>query len=92
MRIEVVYALPETQRVISLSCAPGTTISEAINRSGILSEFPELLGRNHEVGVHGRKQDFGFRLSDRDRVEIYRPLEVTPTEARRLRAMARNVR
>ncbi|MYD77194.1 MAG: RnfH family protein [Gammaproteobacteria bacterium] len=37
LRIEVVYALPGSQRVISLSCAPGTTISEAIGRSGILS-------------------------------------------------------
>ncbi|MYB35457.1 MAG: RnfH family protein [Gammaproteobacteria bacterium] len=90
IQIEVVYALPEKQTVISLDCPFGTTISQAIKRSGILTEYPELATRNFEVGVHGRKQVFEYRLSNRDRVEIYRPLQVAPTEARRLRALERN--
>lgn len=92
IRIEVVYARPGKQTVIALDCPFGTTISQAIRRSGILAEYPELAAQNHEVGVHGRKQVFEYRVSDRDRVEIYRPLQVTPTEARRLRALGRKKR
>ena len=87
IQIEVVYALPEKQIVISLDCPFGTTISQAIKRSGILAECPELVAQNYEVGIHGRKQVFEYRVSDHDRVEIYRPLQATPTEARRLRAL-----
>ncbi len=89
IQIEVVYALPEKQTVIPLDCPFGTTISQAIKSSGILTEYPELATFNFEVGVHGRKQLFEYRVSDQDRVEIYRPLQVTPTEARRLRARNR---
>ncbi len=90
IRIEVVYALPEKQAVVSLDCPSGTTISQTIKRSGILAEYPELATWNFEVGVHGRKQVFEYRVSDQDRVEIYRPLQIAPTEARRLRALGRN--
>ncbi|MCY4313803.1 MAG: RnfH family protein [Gammaproteobacteria bacterium] len=92
IRIEVAYALPDKQTVIALECPFGTTISQAIKRSGILAEYPELATQCYEVGVHGQKQVLEYRVSDQDRVEIYRPLQVTPTEARRLRALERNKR
>ncbi len=90
IQIEVAYALPEKQTIILLDCPFGTTISQAIKRSGILTEFPELATLDFEVGVHGTKQVFEYRVSDQDRVEIYRPLEILPTEARKLRALDRN--
>jgi hypothetical protein len=37
------------------------------------------------IGVWGRKQPLDAALRDRDRVELYRPLQVDPKEARRLR-------
>ncbi len=87
--VEVVYALPDEQKVVALDCARGTTIAQAIEQSGIVFLYPELAGRNHDAGVHGYRQRPDFVLSDHDRVEIYRPLLVPPTEARRLRARAR---
>lgn len=87
--VEIVYALPGEQKVIALDCAVGTTIARAIEDSGIAFLYPELAGREYEVGVHGYRQDPDFVLSHHDRVEIYRPLLVPPTEARRLRARAR---
>lgn len=80
MRIEVVYALPQAQQRVSLDLAPGCTVLEAIQASGLLQvEF----GR---VGVWGRPVSPETRLRDRDRVEIYRPLIAEPKEVRRQRA------
>ena len=87
--VEVVYALPDEQKVIALDCVAGTTIAQAIELSGIAFLYPELAGREYEAGVHGYRQGPDFVLSNHDRVEIYRPLLVPPTEARRLRARAR---
>lgn len=89
IRVEVVYALPERQCIVPLECPLGTTISQAIQYSGMLTEFPELAAQDYEVGIYGRKQTCACRLTDQDRIEIYRPLQVTPAEARRRRALAR---
>ncbi len=84
MRIEVVYALPQRQERVSLDLAPGSTVLDAIQASGLLQRLPEIkLGR---AGVWGRPASPDTRLRDRDRVEIYRPLIADPKEIRRKRA------
>jgi hypothetical protein len=84
MRIEVVYALPQRQERVSLDLAPGSTVLDAIQVSGLLQRLPEIkLGR---AGVWGRPASPDTRLRDRDRVEIYRPLIADPKEIRRTRA------
>ena len=40
--VEVAYALPQGQRIVSLTVAPGTTAYEAAEQSGIAGMFPEL--------------------------------------------------
>ena len=47
--------------------------------------FPELDLGQAVVGVWGRKAPPGQVLRDRDRIEIYRPLQVDPKVARRER-------
>jgi putative ubiquitin-RnfH superfamily antitoxin RatB of RatAB toxin-antitoxin module len=87
--IEVVYALPGKQRVVTLRVEPGTTAAQAVRRCGILSECPEIdLGRA-KLGVFGRRIDHDAAVQAGDRIEIYRPLEVDPKTIRRLRAKAR---
>ena len=84
MRIEVVYALPQRQERVSLDLAPGSTVLDAIQASGLPQRLPEIkLGR---AGVWGRPARPDTRLRDRDRVEIYRPLIADPKEIRRRRA------
>jgi putative ubiquitin-RnfH superfamily antitoxin RatB of RatAB toxin-antitoxin module len=84
MRIEVVYALQQRQERVSLDLAPGSTVLDAIQVSGLLQRLPEIkLGR---AGVWGRPASPDTRLRDRDRVEIYRPLIADPKEIRRTRA------
>ena len=43
-----------------------------------------------QIGIYGKKCSPDTRLKHLDRVEIYRPLLLTPTEARRLRAQTLN--
>lgn len=86
MRIEVVYALPKRQVVIALEVEEGTTALAAIERSGILQQFPEADPRRDGVGVFGRRVTPDSPLREGDRVEIYRPLIVDPKAARRERA------
>ncbi len=88
IRISVVFALPDRQHQVELICAQGTTLGEAVALSGLAVEceqYPDV-----EYGVYGFRQPPEFVLAEGDRVEIYRPLEMSPTEARRLRAASRN--
>lgn len=86
MRVEVVYALPERQVVIALEVGEGTTALAAIERSGILQQFPEADPRRDGVGVFGKRVTLDRPLREGDRVEIYRPLIADPKAARRERA------
>jgi putative ubiquitin-RnfH superfamily antitoxin RatB of RatAB toxin-antitoxin module len=84
--VEVVYATAGRQRLIALTVAPGATVAEAIAASGILREFPEIDLRVNRVGVFGQLARLGDVVQADDRVEIYRPLQADPKEARRQRA------
>lgn len=88
--VEVVYVLPDKAHRVTLQLAPGSTIGQAIEASGLLERCPEIdLDRNNRVGVFGRLRHLNDRLADGDRVEIYRPLRADPKEARRRRAAKR---
>ena len=91
--VEVAYATPEAQRIISMRVPRGTTAWEAVNQSGIAEEFPEIDLDTAALGIFSRKLDGkrapapkNYELKPRDRIEIYRPLQITPMEARKLRA------
>jgi hypothetical protein len=86
--IEVAYAAARSQTILRLRVKSGTTVGEAIKRSGMLEQFPEIdLGLN-KVGIFGKLARTDTMLRDRDRVEIYRALIADPKEARRRRAQA----
>ena len=64
----------------------GSTVRQAIERSGILLQFPDITLARIKVGVFGQVVPVDTTLKDGDRVEIYRPLIADPKEARRARA------
>ena len=64
----------------------GCTIGEAIDRSGIKDEFPEMELNPQAVGIFSKKASIGQALENGDRVEIYRPLIADPKELRKQRA------
>ena len=87
IRIEVVYPLKTEQKIIGLSVPEGTTLKEAVERSGILAQQPEIdLGGTNKTGIWNKLAKLDVVLRDRDRVEIYRPLIADPKEVRRQRA------
>ncbi len=90
MTVCVAYARPDKQWEIPLNVTAETTIAIAIQRSGILSLCSELSMDQLEVGIFSRKAALDDLLEEGDRVEIYRPLEIDPKEARRRRVGAKS--
>ena len=65
-----------------LSLAQGATVADALRESGVTTRHDTA---GFAFGVWGVPAAPGERVRDRDRVEIYRPLQVDPKQARRLR-------
>lgn len=88
LTVEVAYALPQQQKIISLQVSPQTTLFEAILLSKIASYFPEINLDTLPVGVFSKieKSPKTRLVQQGDRIEIYRPLLVDPKEARKARA------
>lgn len=88
IEIEVVYAAVDRQVLRAVSVPEGTTVRDALLKSGIGDEFPELDLAECPVGIFGKViVDPEVRLIQAgDRIEIYRPLLADPKEVRRLRA------
>ncbi|WP_431024967.1 RnfH family protein [Halomonas sp. H5] len=91
LAVEVAFALPEKQRIVTLAVAPGTTARQAVSLSRIAEQFPELPADTFDrapLGIFGKalRQPEAQALREGDRVEIYRPLQVDPKTARRRRA------
>jgi putative ubiquitin-RnfH superfamily antitoxin RatB of RatAB toxin-antitoxin module len=86
IRVEVAYARPETQALLSVELRDGATVHEAIEASGIRARFPEIDLASQPVGVFGRHRALTDALRDGERVEIYRPLVADPKQMRRERA------
>ena len=54
VHVEVVYALPDRQRVVTLALREtGLTARAAVERSGLLDEFPDLRDRPLVLGIYG---------------------------------------
>jgi uncharacterized protein len=87
--IEVAYALPEVQLIIELQVENGTTVEQAIQRSGILQRFPEIDLSLNKVGIFGKQVSPQQPVQAGDRIEIYRGLIADPKLARRQRAGAK---
>ncbi len=84
--VQVCYATPVRQFLRELTVAEGTTLHEAIRRSGVLDEVPEIDLSVLQVGVFGKRRKLDEVLRNGDRVEIYRPLIADPKDSRRRRA------
>ena len=78
MKIGIAYALPQRQAWFDVELPDGSTIQDAINRSGILKQFPEIDLEKNKVGIFGKVSKLDAALNDGDRVEIYRPITCDP--------------
>jgi putative ubiquitin-RnfH superfamily antitoxin RatB of RatAB toxin-antitoxin module len=86
LRVEVVYALPGAQDAVSLEIAPGSTLRDAVQASGLIARHPEIDLDRQKIGVYGKVKAADAPAAQGDRIEVYRALLVEPKEARRRRA------
>ncbi|SDK55133.1 RnfH family protein [Billgrantia gudaonensis] len=91
LTVEVAFALPEKQRIVSLRVPAGTTASQAVRQAGLEALFPEVAPATFaepDLGIFGQRlrDPDDHRLRDGDRVEVYRPLTIDPKVARLARA------
>jgi uncharacterized protein len=83
IRVGVVYADPQTQVERWVDVAADSTVAEVIAASAI--PLPDGF-TPAAIGIYGNLVEANHRVRDGDRIELYRPLEIDPKEARRRRA------
>jgi putative ubiquitin-RnfH superfamily antitoxin RatB of RatAB toxin-antitoxin module len=89
IRIEIAYALPDAQTLVSLSVPAGSTVEQAIAASDVPARHPDLDWRAGRVGIFGRIVSLDRIVQDGDRIEIYRPLVADPKSSRQARVEKR---
>jgi hypothetical protein len=83
LRIEFIFALADEQVLDVLTLNAGATVADAISESGIVSRYPQKDVEALQAGVWGRPVNRDYALVEGDRVELYRPLQRDPRDARR---------
>lgn len=86
MRVTVVLAWPDRCESVQLSLDRAATVADAVAASGL--PMDGIAG----FAVHGVRAEPGTALHDGDRVELLRPLQVDPKDARRRRAQGQDGR
>lgn len=88
VRVEVAYALPERQEIVTVDVPEGTSMLDAVKASSICERFPGLDPDNMDMGIFGKavKQPSQYPVQPGDRIELYRPLMIDPMQARLNRA------
>ena len=85
--VEVVFALPEKQVLKTVFANPGATVADVISESDLMGAFPGHVLTEMTFGIWGRVVEHNQAVKEGDRIEIYRPLELDPREARRQLAL-----
>ena len=84
IEIEVVYATSKTLFRKILSLPDGTLAQEVLS---YLDDWPSLEWKSMPMGVFSKRINLTTPLKDGDRLEIYRPLEISPMDKRRKLAL-----
>ncbi|WP_058834714.1 RnfH family protein [Luteimonas abyssi] len=85
-RVDVVLAWPRQFESVTLTLAPGARVADALARCGLPMDGVD------GVAVFGERVAPDTPLHDGDRLELLRPLQVDPKDARRRRAAERPAR
>ncbi len=80
IRVQVLMAWPRRFESVELTLPAGATVADATAASGL--DLSGITG----YAIHGERAVAESVLQDGDRVELLRPLQADPKEARRRRA------
>ena len=86
--VEVVFALPLKQSLQVVVIEAGATVADVIAKSELIGAFPGHNLTEMAAGIWGREVEQNQVVSEGDRIEIYRPLELDPRETRRQLALS----
>ncbi|MBE0507622.1 MAG: RnfH family protein [Marinospirillum sp.] len=88
LTLEVAYALPEKQKILTLQVPQETCIRDAVLMSGMEQHFSGLDLQTAKLGIFGRQvmKPEEQLVREGDRIEIYRPLIADPKASRATRA------
>ncbi|HEX5393616.1 MAG TPA: RnfH family protein [Rhodocyclaceae bacterium] len=86
IQVQVVYALPTRQELVSVKLPEGATLQQAVEASGLIAKYPEIDLAKGKFGIFAKLSKVDTVVRDKDRVEIYRPLIADPKEVRKQRA------
>lgn len=86
LTVDVVYADAAQAIRRRLEMAPGSTVMQAIEKSGITAQLSQAVPDQARLGIFSQRVSAGQLLQNGDRIELYRPLQLDPMDARRRRA------
>ncbi len=78
MQIAVAYSDTIQQAWLRIEVPEDCNVEQAIIKSGILRQFPEIDLTEQMVGVFGKLVKLDAALAPGDRIEIYRPIIADP--------------
>lgn len=83
--VQVSYADTDASIVLTVNVAPGTTIRDAFELSGIQKIAKNVRLVEGRAGIFGEIKPLDTPVQENDRIEIYRPLAASPKETRKKR-------
>ena len=83
----VVMALPGKSLSVSLSLGEHADVASAVAIAEKDPVFSEVEFKDFAIGIYGELCELSHKLSDGDRIELYRPIMEDPKEQRRKRAI-----
>ncbi|HEX5306377.1 MAG TPA: RnfH family protein [Dyella sp.] len=86
--VDVELVWPRTSGLLGLHLRlpAGSTAEDALAAAVDTAAWPREVLEGQSLGIFSRRIESSHVLRDGDRLEIYRPLQVDPKEARRRRA------
>lgn len=90
LRVAVAWsARPGQAREVEVELPAGANVLDALRASGAMAGVDAVDISTQAIGIWGRSVRLDAPLAEGDRVEVYRPLQMDPKEARRRRAQPR---
>lgn len=78
MNVGVAYADKFKQTWLKLEVPDDSTVSEAIEHSGLLRQYPEIDLSVQKVGIFGKVTKLDAKVEEGARIEIYREITADP--------------
>jgi putative ubiquitin-RnfH superfamily antitoxin RatB of RatAB toxin-antitoxin module len=74
MKVSIAYAADFSPYWSDFNVDEDATVASAIEKSGILKQFPDLNLKKVKIGIFGKFTKPETKLQPGDRIEIYQPI------------------